>query len=700
MLFYPRPNMNHPSTPVAKLRRAAACLAVACLSAFTVTSMQATARLEPAGKIFGCYVGYENGDSASALNSRLGFNVGALNHFTGFPVTTGSLDYYFNEAAPTGSIVIITTMPSSLATITQAQCDDFADLCAAYEAQGLKIMIRFAHEMNGGWFSYGQQPSAYVAAFRMLADAIHTRTTQTAMIWCPNVDAQATLTNDTYSPYYPGDAYVDWVGLDLYHQSPNSLAWDNRTVNEFTKPMAVFHQLYALNRNKPLGLFETAAEFALEIAGPAELAVKQSWWSQALASQFSKLKLLAWFDVTKSESGYTMDWRISADPAVRDAFVLALVDNGWATPNTPPWTPAAPAALTATALSSTRFSLNWTDLSGIEGGFKIERSADNVTFTQIATVPANTTTFTDGDLTPWTTRYYRVRACNTGGNSAYTASVAATSPGGVATVKDNADTTGITLTGSWTASTSEPNYQATNYLSDGNTGATGGKSVRFTPTLADAGTYDVYLRWPAGGNRSTNTPVVINHAAGTANLTINQKIDGGRWVFIGSHAFNAGAAGSVLVKNDGANGHVIADAVKFVSGFDLIKDNASASGVTVTGAWTASTYTAGYYADDYLHDDNDGKGSKSVRFTPQIPHDGPATVYVRWTAAANRATNVPIDITHATGTTTVTVNQQTNGGVWYPLGTYSFNAGTGGNILIRTTGTTGYVIVDAVRIVR
>jgi len=71
-------------------------------------------------------------------------------------------------------------------------------------------------------------------------------------------------------------------------------------------------------------------------------------------------------------------------------------------------------------------------------------------------------------------------------------------------------------------------------------------------------------------------------------------------------------------------------------------------------------------------------------------------ILARWPAGSNRATNVPMDITYAGGTTTVVVNQQSNNNLWVSLGTYSFNAGTSGYVTIRTTGTNGYVMADAV----
>ena len=81
----------------------------------------------------------------------------------------------------------------------------------------------------------------------------------------------------------------------------------------------------------------------------------------------------------------------------------------------------SPSSLSATALSSSQVRLNWNDRSATETGFKIERSPNTDThFTQIATVAANTTSFTDSGLTAQTTYWYRVRGYNTYATSAYT----------------------------------------------------------------------------------------------------------------------------------------------------------------------------------------------------------------------------------------------------------------------------------------
>ncbi|GGL87372.1 FAD-dependent oxidoreductase [Micromonospora yangpuensis] len=130
----------------------------------------------------------------------------------------------------------------------------------------------------------------------------------------------------------------------------------------------------------------------------------------------------------------------------------------------------------------------------------------------------------------------------------------------------------------------------------------------------------------------------------------------------------------------------------------IVVDNA-ALGVTRAGTWLASSAIGGYHGIDYEHDDNTGKGVNRFRFTPTLPTAGAWTVQLRWTANANRASNVPVDITHDGGTTTTVVDQRGSGGQWVALGTYAFPAGTAGSVLIRTDATDGYVVADAARFV-
>ena len=131
---------------------------------------------------------------------------------------------------------------------------------------------------------------------------------------------------------------------------------------------------------------------------------------------------------------------------------------------------------------------------------------------------------------------------------------------------------------------------------------------------------------------------------------------------------------------------------------EIVVDNANYTGVTYFGRWNVATGTPGYFGADFTIGDRSNPWSwPTCRFTPTLPKAGRYTVYLRWTASPNRASAVPVDVVHSTGTATSTVNMRAQGGQWVPLGTYSFAAGKAGSVLIRGGHTNGYVVADAVR---
>ena len=89
-------------------------------------------------------------------------------------------------------------------------------------------------------------------------------------------------------------------------------------------------------------------------------------------------------------------------------------------------TPAAPSGLVATAVSGSEIDLTWTANATNATAYLVERSSDNVIFSQIASLGANVTNFANTGLPGSTTYYYRVRASNGGVFSLYSNIASAT----------------------------------------------------------------------------------------------------------------------------------------------------------------------------------------------------------------------------------------------------------------------------------
>jgi len=121
----------------------------------------------------------------------------------------------------------------------------------------------------------------------------------------------------------------------------------------------------------------------------------------------------------------------------------------------------------------------------------------------------------------------------------------------------------------------------------------------------------------------------------------------------------------------------------------------------IEGNWTESTSRVPFVGTHYIHDGNEAKGEKSVTFTASLPEPGIYEVRLAYTADSNRATNVPVRIQCRGGTTIVIVNQTvvpTIDRMFVYLGTFQFAEEA--VITISNAGTTGFVIVDAVQLLK
>lgn len=167
--------------------------------------------------------------------------------------------------------------------------------------------------------------------------------------------------------------------------------------------------------------------------------------------------------------------------------------------------------------------------------------------------------------------------------------------GATATIMDNGDASGVTIGGSWTSATSGSDYGA-NYIHDNNTGKGASKYVQFTPTISAAGVYQVYAWWVSGSDRSAATPIDVTYSNGaggtnTTTVTVDQTLNGGKWVLLGVYRFDAGTAGRIKIRTDGTSGRVVVDAVRLVP-VDYLSPGAPAnlrvsdvSGSQITLAW-------------------------------------------------------------------------------------------------------------------
>ena len=124
-----------------------------------------------------------------------------------------------------------------------------------------------------------------------------------------------------------------------------------------------------------------------------------------------------------------------------------------------------------------------------------------------------------------------------------------------------------------------------------------------------------------------------------------------------------------------------------------IVDNLDA-GASFSGTWDTSTFAPGFFGLNY-HYHAAAAGTDTFTWTPTIATPGSYEVFARWTQDPSRADDATYTIYHDGGNTSVVVDQQLNGGVWYSLGTFLLD-GMGDRVEL-VQSASGIVVADAIR---
>jgi beta-mannanase len=209
-------------------------------------------------------------------------------------------------------------------SVLSGRSDDYVDAWArGLAGYARPVLLRFAHEMHDHpgypWAEgvNGNTAEDYLAAWRYLRGRFAAQGAgNVRWVWNPNIVA-AHSTEDhvrAYARFYPGDAEVDWVGLDVFNTGP-LLDWGAprwRTLEEaLDGPYAAYSQV----SGRPLLLPEVGCA---EAGG-----VKAEWIRQALdpdtLARFPAVRGLVWFDCDKEQP-----WQLHSSPAAYRAWLSAL----------------------------------------------------------------------------------------------------------------------------------------------------------------------------------------------------------------------------------------------------------------------------------------------------------------------------------------------------------------------------------------
>ncbi|HAZ73949.1 MAG TPA: xanthan lyase [Rikenellaceae bacterium] len=111
-------------------------------------------------------------------------------------------------------------------------------------------------------------------------------------------------------------------------------------------------------------------------------------------------------------------------------------------------------------------------------------------------------------------------------------------------------------------------------------GAKADAYAKWTPDFSERGEYAVYISYTSLENSSSQARYTVHHLGGESHFTVNQKIGGGTWIYLGTFEFDKGEKGYVLLDNRGKGSECVsADAVKFGGGMGKLEREGKLSGV-------------------------------------------------------------------------------------------------------------------------
>lgn len=95
------------------------------------------------------------------------------------PLRWNNFQWHAEEIARMGSIFQLTLEPTSLSAMPDSLLEEIALKCLEINSRGVPMFLRYGHEMNGDWTTYGNKPVDYVSGFRRMAEMIRKHTNMT-----------------------------------------------------------------------------------------------------------------------------------------------------------------------------------------------------------------------------------------------------------------------------------------------------------------------------------------------------------------------------------------------------------------------------------------------------------------------------------------------------------------------------------------
>ena len=209
----------------------------------------------------------------------------------------------------------------SLQNIISGRYDSYISAFAGELDRNPRIkFLRIMHEMNGDWYPWsgtvnGNTTENFILAWHHIRNIIIREvSSKIKWVWSPFVRSYPDIQDNRISCYFPGDAFIDLVGLDGYNWG-DSMPWSKWESFE-----EIFSDAYGMVTSIsrcPVMISETAS---CETGGDKGLWITQAF--NAARLRFKRVESIIWFDIDKE-----CDWTIASSPGSLKSFQANFKDS-------------------------------------------------------------------------------------------------------------------------------------------------------------------------------------------------------------------------------------------------------------------------------------------------------------------------------------------------------------------------------------
>jgi len=292
--------------------------ALTCAALLAPTSAGAAVRpvgplSPPSGALFGALVNPDRSTPSStlpevtALEGKIGRQLAIVNHFYTYKEAIGAQDEH--QELLDGRTPMITWGATDSIRIRNGLEDTWIKAQATrIKNLGGTVFLRYYHEPDGDYRkAMIHTPADYIAAWKH-ARSLFTQVGANNVVWVYCTTTYSFRQKPAVPPqnWYPGDAYVDWIGGDGYNFAPvkTGAKW-----NSFS---TIFGTWYAWAATHPKPLM--AAEYGV-LEDPSQPMRKANWYSDmetTVPTSFPLLQAVIAWSTENFKDGKALDWNVDS----------------------------------------------------------------------------------------------------------------------------------------------------------------------------------------------------------------------------------------------------------------------------------------------------------------------------------------------------------------------------------------------------